>query len=98
VPKAIEDARTAAAQQAQILDKALKEKAIAEANAATEVTRAEGAARANQLRANSYASNPRLLDLDIAQVQANALANVCSKATTCVIGGSVADVFSGKKP
>ena len=98
VPKAIEDARTAAAQQAQILDKALKEKAIAEANAATEITRAEGSARANQLRANSYASNPRLLDLDIAQVQATALANVCAKATTCVIGGSVADVFSGKKP
>lgn len=98
VPKAIEDARTAAAQQAQILDKALKEKAIAEANAATEITRAEGTARANQLRANSYASNPKLLDLDIAQVQANALANVCARATTCVIGGSVADIFSTKKP
>lgn len=96
VPKVIEDARIAAAQQAQILDKAQKQLAISDANAKAVVITAEGDARANQLRAASYTSNPKLLDLEIAKANAMGLSNVCRASTTCILGGSVADIW-GKK-
>lgn len=93
VPAVIEQARIAAAQQAQILDKAQKQEAIADANAKSIVITAEGEARANQLRANSYTSNPKLLDLEIARARAEGIKEVCSHSTTCIIGGSVADTW-----
>jgi regulator of protease activity HflC (stomatin/prohibitin superfamily) len=93
VPKVIEDARIAAAQQAQVLDKALKQQAIAEAGAKATVATAEGDATANRLRAQSYSSNPKLLDLEIAKAKAEGMAQVCSKSTTCIIGGSIADTW-----
>ncbi len=63
VPEVIEQARIAAAQQAQILDKAQKQLAISDATAKATIAQAEGEATANRLRAQSYSSNPKLLDL-----------------------------------
>lgn len=93
VPKVIEDARIAAAQQAQVLDKALKQQAIAEADAKATVARAEGDAKANQLRAASYSSNQKLLDLEIAKAKAEGIGAVCQHSSTCIIGGSIADTW-----
>lgn len=93
VPPVIEQARIAAAQQAQVLDKALKQQGIAEANAKATIAQAEGDAKANQLRAQSYSSNPKLLDLEIAKAKAEGMASVCSKSSTCIIGGSIADTW-----
>lgn len=93
VPQVIEDARIAAAQQAQILDKAQKQLAISEANATSVVTTAKGEAEANRLRAGSYSSNPKLLDLEIAKANAEGLSKVCSNSATCILGGSVADIW-----
>lgn len=97
VPKVIEDARIAAATQAQILDRQLKEVAIAEAKSKSVVMLAEGDARANQLRANSYSSNPKLLDLEIAKATAEGFSNVCAHSSTCILGGSLADVWALKR-
>lgn len=96
VPKVIEDARIAAAQQAQILDKAQKQLAISDANAKATIAQAEGEATANKLRAQSYSSNPKLLDLEIAKANAEGLSNVCQHSATCILGGSVADVWGRK--
>lgn len=93
VPSTIEEARVAAARQASVLDQAQKQLAISEANARATVTTAEGEAKANQLRAASYSSNAKLLDLEIARATAEGLSNACRSATTCVIGGSVADLW-----
>lgn len=89
VPPQIEQARIAAAKQQQELDKAQKEQAIAEAEAKAEVARAQGEAEANRLRAQSYSSNPKLLDLEISKETAK----ICQGTQTCVIGGSVADTW-----
>lgn len=94
VPKVIEDARIAAATQAQILDRQLKEVAIAEAKSKSVVMLAEGDAKANQLRAQSYSSNPKLLDLEIAKANAEGFAQVCKGTNTCILGGSLADIWA----
>jgi len=93
VPASIEEARVSAARQASVLDQAQKQLAISEAEARAVVTVAEGEARANQLRAQSYSSNAKLLDLEIARAYANGLANACKGSATCVLGGSVADLW-----
>lgn len=92
VPPQIEQARIAAAQQAQILDKAEKDKAIANANAEAAIARARGEAESKRMLAGAYASNPVLAQLEIARE----MAKVCSGAQTCVLGGSIVDTW--RKP
>jgi regulator of protease activity HflC (stomatin/prohibitin superfamily) len=84
VPEAIESARIASTQQAQRLAQAQQQLAIDSMHARGNIITAEAQARANQLTAQSYSSNPKLLDLEIAK----ALSNLCGKSTTCVIGAS----------
>lgn len=93
LPQAIEQARIAAAQQAQILAKAQQQFVIDSQNARGVVMKAEADAKANQLRANSYASNPKLLDLEIAKVWSAGLSNACGRTTTCIIGGQALDLL-----
>ena len=59
------------------------------------ILRAQTTAEERRLEAQSYENNPRLLDLRIAEQQANALSKACSGAavTHCVIGGSVVDAY-----
>lgn len=84
VPEAIEAARIASTQQAQKLNQAQQQLAIDSMNARGVAIKAEASAHANQLTAQSYSSNPKLLDLEIAK----ALAGLCGQSTTCVIGAS----------
>lgn len=91
VPQQIEQARIAATKQAQVLDQAQKQYVIDSVNARANVVKAEGEAKANQLRAQSYSSNAKLLDLEIAKANAEGLAKACNGVNTCVIGGSVMD-------
>lgn len=95
MPPAIDSARVQATVQTQVLDKAQKQLAIATANAAAAVAAAEGASKAKQLEAQSYATNPKLLDLEIAKQYSAAFATACHGVSTCVIGGSVMDAFMG---
>jgi regulator of protease activity HflC (stomatin/prohibitin superfamily) len=92
IPEAIEEARIAAARQAQVLAQAQAQAQIDSVNAATLVRTAEANAEAKRLEAQSYAANPALLELEIAKATANGLAQACRQATTCVIGGSIADL------
>lgn len=96
VPPAIESARVAATQQALILDKAQKQLAIDSMNARGQIIVAEATSRAKQLEAQSYTSNPKLLDVQIAE----AMANLCKGVTTCIIGASPNALLglSGFKP
>lgn len=96
IPPQIEEARIAAARQAQILDQAQKQFTIDSVNARAQVMKAEAEARAKQLEAEAYASNPRLLELEAAKAMAGGLAQACNGVQTCVIGGSVMDTW--KRP
>lgn len=91
VPKQIEQARIDAAQQAQILDKALKQLTIDSVNARRTVMTASAQAESKRLEAQSYQANPLLMQLEIAKQQAVGLANVCKNSSTCILGGSVID-------
>lgn len=84
VPPQIEASRLAAVNQALVLDKAQKQLAIDSMNARGQIITAEATSRAKQLEAQSYNSNPKLLDVEIAK----ALSNLCGKSTTCIIGAS----------
>jgi regulator of protease activity HflC (stomatin/prohibitin superfamily) len=84
VPRAIEDARIEATKQELIYNQAKKQLAIDSMNARGKIITAQAQAEANRLTSISYASNPKMLDLEIAK----ALAGLCGKATTCVIGAS----------
>lgn len=93
IPPQIEEARIAAARQAQVLDQAQKQFTIDSVNARAQVMKAEAEARAKRLEAEAYASNPRLLELESAKAMANGLAQACRGVQTCVIGGSVMDTW-----
>ena len=93
VPAAIENARIAATQQNLNYEQARKQLAIDSMKARGTVITAQADAEANRLRAQSYSSNPKLLDLEIAK----ALAGLCGHATTCVIGASPNSLL-GVKP
>jgi regulator of protease activity HflC (stomatin/prohibitin superfamily) len=93
LPGRIEAARVAAAEQAQVLDKARSQYVIDSTNAQGTIMKAEAEARANQLRAQSYSSNAKLLDLEIARVWSEGLGNACREAQTCIIGGQVMDLL-----
>lgn len=99
LPQAIEQARIAAAQQAQILSKAQQQFVIDSQNARGVIMKAEADARANQLRAESYSSNPKLLDLEIAKEWSSGFANACggNSVTTCIIGGQALDMLPFKR-
>lgn len=88
-PETIEKARIAAVQRTSELDAARKKLAIDSAEATGTVIQARASADAKRLEAQSYDANPRLLDLEIAKQYRQ----VCAAATTCILGGSVADKF-----
>lgn len=100
VPAQIEQARIQAAQQAQVLDKAQKQFTIDSVNARAQVMTAQASAEAKRLEAASYATNPALLQLEIAKANAEGLARACAgpAVTTCVIGGTTADIGMLRRP
>ncbi len=98
IPPAIEQARIAAAQQAQVLDKAQKQFVIDSVEARGRVMRAEADARAKELEARSYAANPALIQLESAKAMSQGLSQACRGVQTCVIGGSVMDTWKSQNP
>lgn len=84
VPEAIEHARIASTQQAQKLNQASQQLAIDSMQSRGQLIKAQATAEANRLTSLSYASNPKMLDLEIA----DRLSHLCGSATTCVIGAS----------
>ena len=98
IPPAIEQARIAAAQQAQVLDKAQKQFTIDSVEARGRVMRAEADARAEELEARSYAANPALIQLESAKAMSQGLSQACRGVQTCVIGGSVMDTWKSARP
>lgn len=94
IPPAIEQARIEAARQAQVLDRAQKQFTIDSVNARAQVLRAEATARAKQLEAQAYASNPALIQLESAKALSQGMAQACRGVQTCVIGGSVMDTWA----
>jgi regulator of protease activity HflC (stomatin/prohibitin superfamily) len=98
IPPAIEQARIAAAQQAQVLDKAQKQFTIDSVEARGRVMRAEADARAKELEARSYAANPALIQLESAKAMSQGLSQACRGVQTCVIGGSVMDTWKSARP
>ena len=54
----------------------------------------------HDLEAASYATNPALLQLEIAKANAEGLARACAgpQVTTCVIGGTTADIGMLRRP
>lgn len=93
LPEAIEAARVASAQQAQVLAKAQQQFVIDSQVARGTLMTANAVAQANQLRAQSYASNPKLLDLEIAKAWADGLSKICGNADTCIVGGQTMDLL-----
>ncbi len=93
IPPQIEEARVAAARQAQILDRAQKQFAIDSVNARAIVMKAEADSRAKQLEGQAYASNPALIQLESAKAMSQGLSQACRGVSTCVIGGSVMDTW-----
>lgn len=98
LPQAIEQARINSARQAQVLAQARQQYEIDSVNARAKVLTAEADARTKQLLAQSYASNPRLMELEAAKAFAEGLSKVCGQGvTTCIIGGSVMDSWTNPR-
>lgn len=93
IPASIEQQRIAAAEQAQILDRARKQFVIDSVNANAIVFKAEAEAKSKELQARSYESNNALIELDKTRALAEGISNACKGVTTCVIGGSIMDVW-----
>lgn len=91
IPEQIERQRIAAAEQAQILDRAQKQFVIDSVNAAAEVIKARGQAEAKDLQARSYESNDKLIELDMIKAWSEGVAEACKGVQSCVLGGSVLD-------
>lgn len=91
VPKNIEtlwsQTNEMAAQQASARAGFLKDSL----NARRTVINAEAAARKTELETRALATSPEVLRLRMAEAMAKGMATVCAKATTCIIGGNVAD-------
>lgn len=107
IPPRIESARVEAARQAQILDQAKSQFTIDSVNARATVIAANASAEAVMLQAAAYASNPALLQLEIARAYAEGLSGICTArtitpegritetvASNCIVGGSIADLNS----
>lgn len=84
VPAAIEESRIASTKQSLVYTQAQQQLAIDSMQARGQIIRAQATAETNRLTSLSYASNPKMLDLEIAK----ALSGLCGHATTCVIGAS----------
>lgn len=84
VPAAIETARIAATQQALVLDKAEKQLAIDSMNSRGQIIKAQAQAETQRLLSQSYQSNPKVLDVQIAEH----LSQICAHATTCILGAT----------
>ncbi|HEX2190837.1 MAG TPA: SPFH domain-containing protein [Longimicrobiaceae bacterium] len=95
IPEQIERQRIAAAEQAQILDRAQKQFVIDSVNAAAQVIKARGEAEAKQLQARSYEANPRLIELDMIKAWSTGIGEACKGVQSCVLGGSVVDSWRG---
>jgi regulator of protease activity HflC (stomatin/prohibitin superfamily) len=68
-------------------------------NARRTVIKAEAEARKVELETRALATSPAVLQLRTAEAMAKGLSQVCSKAQTCIIGGSVMDTWkSGMVP
>jgi len=95
LPDVIESARIAAAQQAQILDKALKQYAIDSVNARAAIVQADAEAELTRIQASIYRNNPDMLQLELEKARAEAFSKLCSgpALNTCIIGGSVMDTW-----
>lgn len=93
IPESIEAQRIAAAEQAQILDRARKQFVIDSVNASAQVLRARAEAEARDLQARSYASNPQLMQLDMMKAWAEGISDACANTQNCVLGGSVLDTW-----
>jgi len=89
LPASIAESRQRIIAQVAELKSAQNREAIAKANASAQIEQARGDAEANRLRAASYSENKKMVDLEIAK----ALAGLCNGVTTCVIGGSTADLL-----
>ena len=94
IPPQIEQQRIAAAEQAQILDRARKQFVIDSVNATAEVIKARAAAEAKDLQARAYEANARLIELDQMKAWSDGIKEACKGVQTCVLGGSVMDAYS----
>lgn len=92
-PQQIEQARTAAAQQAQILEKARTQKTIDSTEAVSELFKQEMSAKANKAQNEALATSPQALQLKVAEAMAGGLRDMCKGASTCIVGGTVLDQF-----
>lgn len=96
IPEQIERQRIAAAEQAQILDRAQKQFVIDSVNAAAELLKARSFAEAKELQARSYERNDKLIELDMMKEWAAGVREACKGVNTCVLGGSVVDAWNGR--
>ncbi|CAN5750826.1 MAG: hypothetical protein H0W11_07765 [Gemmatimonadetes bacterium] len=94
IPQVIEQARIEAARQEQVLAQARQQLVIDSVNAEAVVMRERGSAEARRLRAQSYAANPALIQLEQTEAWSRGVAEACRQAQTCVLGGSIMDAFS----
>lgn len=87
LPPVIEEARIAAAKQAQIADSVRQQFAIDSLRNRTALMTAETNARRVQLEAAAYAQDPALLQLKVAEQ----MSRICANAQQCILGVSVMD-------
>lgn len=60
-------------------------------NARRTVINAQAAAQKTELETRALATSPEVLRLRMAEAMSRGMASVCAKASTCIIGGNVAD-------
>jgi regulator of protease activity HflC (stomatin/prohibitin superfamily) len=90
-PQSIEAARIASAEQSLRLSQARQQAQIDSVNANAKLFTARADAQTIDLKGKQYQENPKMLDLEIARARSA----ICSgkSLTTCVLGGSVADIW-----
>lgn len=94
-PPAIEKARIIAAQKAQELDAARQQLQIDSTRATGVRITSDAEAYRQRQEAEALSASPDVLRLRAAEAMAKGMANVCGKATTCIVGGSVTDLWRG---
>lgn len=87
LPPEIEQARTAAAQQAQALDKQRQQYEIDSLAARSRVMQAQAEAESKRLLALSYSQNESLKEIEVARE----LAKICTGVQQCILGVQVMD-------
>lgn len=91
LPPEIEAARTAAAQQAQALDKQRQQYEIDSLAARSRVMQAQAEAESKRLLAQSYSQNESLKEIEVARE----LAKICANAQQCILGVDVWNRMAG---